>query len=138
MSNHNYRGSWDPSSFRIGQDDVVTPKAAIRKSRRVSLGKGKFIAGPVDVAWLSQTRKLGVTALWVGLSLWFLRGIRHSDSFIVSNLIMQEWEVLPDAKSRTLRKLEKAGLITIERRGKRSPRVTLVRHIEETATEVGL
>jgi hypothetical protein len=33
----------------------------------------------------------------------------------------------------------KAGLITIERRGKRSPRVTLVRpHIEETATEVGL
>jgi DNA-binding transcriptional ArsR family regulator len=127
MSNHNYRGNWDPNSFRIGLGDTATPKAAIRKGRRVSLGKSKFIAGPVDVAWLSQARKLGVKALWVGLSLWFLRGIRHSDSFIVSNLITREWDVLPDAKSRALRKLEKAGLITIERRGKRSPRVTLVK-----------
>jgi hypothetical protein len=126
MSNHNHRSSWDPSSFQIGPTDVATPKAAIRKGRRISLGKDKFIAGPVNVAWLSRARKLGVTALWVGLSLWFLRGLRHSDSFVVSNLIMREWDVLPDAKLRALRKLEKAGLITIERRGKRSPRVTLV------------
>jgi hypothetical protein len=126
MSNHNYRGSWDPSSFRIGLDDVATPKAAIRKGRRVSLGKGKFIAGPIDVAWLSQARKLGVTALWVGLSLWFLRGLKRSDSFVVSNLIMREWDVLPDAKNRALRKLEVAGLISIERREKSNPRVTLV------------
>jgi DNA-binding transcriptional ArsR family regulator len=40
--------------------------------------------------------------------------------------MMQEWGVQPDAKTRALRKLEKAGLIRIERRGKRSPRVTLV------------
>jgi hypothetical protein len=40
--------------------------------------------------------------------------------------MMQEWDVLPDAKRRALRALEKAGLIAIERRGKRSPRVTLV------------
>jgi DNA-binding transcriptional ArsR family regulator len=83
-------------------------------------------AGPVDVDWLSQARKLGVTALWVGLSLWFLRGLKRSDSFIVSNLMLQERDVLPDAKRRALRTLEKAGLITIELRGKRSPRVTLV------------
>jgi DNA-binding transcriptional ArsR family regulator len=67
-----------------------------------------------------------VTALWVGLGLWFLRGLRRSDTNIASNLIMQEWDVLPDAKSRALRALEKAGLITVERRGKRNPRVTLV------------
>jgi len=69
---------------------------------------------------------LGVTALWVGLSLWFLRGLKRSDSFIVSNLMMQEWDVLPDAKCRALRTLEKAGLIAIEPRGKRNSRVTLV------------
>ena len=40
--------------------------------------------------------------------------------------MMQDWGVLPDAKSRALRALEKAGLITIERRGKRSPRVSLL------------
>jgi len=85
-----------------------------------------FIAGPVDIIWLSRAHKLGVTALWVGLGLWFLRGLKRSDNFIVSNLMMQEWGVQPDAKRRALLALEKAELITIERRGKRSPRVTLV------------
>jgi DNA-binding transcriptional ArsR family regulator len=126
MSNHNYGGSWDPSSFRIGPGDVSSQKALIGKGRRISSVGRKFIAGPVDIDWLSQARKLGVGALWVGLALWYLRGLKHSDSFVVSNLIMREFDVQPDAKSRALRKLEKAGLITIERSGKRSPRVTLV------------
>jgi hypothetical protein len=34
--------------------------------------------------------------------------------------------VHPDAKTRALRVLEEAGLIAIERSGKRSPRVTLI------------
>jgi DNA-binding transcriptional ArsR family regulator len=126
MSNHNYGGSWDPSSFQIGPGDVAPQKASIGKGRRVSSVGRKFIAGPIDVDWLSQARRLGGPALWVGLALWYLRGLKRSNSFIVSNLIMREWDVLPDAKSRALRKFEKAGLITIERRGKRSPRVTLV------------
>jgi hypothetical protein len=126
MANHNSGGNWDPSSFRIGLGDVASKKVATRKGRRVSSVGGKFIAGPVDVNWMSRARKLGVTALWVGLSLWFLRGLKRSDSFVVSNLMMQEWDVLPDAKRRALRTLEKAGLITIELRGKRSPCVTLV------------
>ena len=110
MSNNNSsRASWDPSSLQLVSGDVAPPQAVIRKGRRVSSVRGKFIAGPIDVVWLSQARKLGVTALWVGLGLWFLRGLRRSDSFLVSNLIMQEWDVLPDAKSRALRKLEKAG-----------------------------
>jgi hypothetical protein len=122
MSNHKYGGSWDPAALRIGLGDVASKKVATRKGRHVSSVIGKFIAGPVDVDWLSQARKLGVTALWVGLSLWFLRGLKRSDSFIVSNLMMQEWDVLPDAKCRALRTFEKAGLIAIEPRGKRNPR----------------
>jgi DNA-binding transcriptional ArsR family regulator len=125
MSNYkSIRASWDPSSLILG--DAPPPRAVVRKGRRISSVRGRFIAGPIDVVWLSQARRLGVTALWVGLGLWFLSGLRRSDSFIVSNLIMQEWNVLPDAKSRALRKLEKAGLIAIERRGKRSPRITLI------------
>jgi DNA-binding transcriptional ArsR family regulator len=125
LSPHNDSGdTWDPSSLSLS--DVALTQATPRRGRRVSPVRGKFIAGPVDIAWLSEARKLGVTALWVGLGLWFLRGLRHSDTNIASNLIMLEFGVQPDAKSRALRKLEKAGLITIERRGKRSPRVTLV------------
>ena len=73
-----------------------------------------------------QASQLGVKALLVGLALWHLRGLRKADTFIVSNLMVQDWGIQPDAKRRALRKLEKAGLIRIERRGKRSPQVTLV------------
>jgi hypothetical protein len=125
MSNqYSTRVRWDPNSLVL--DGVVPSQAGIRRGRRTSSVKGKFIAGPVDVVWLSQARKLGVTALWVGLGLWFLRGLRRSNSFTVSNLMMREWGVQPDAKTRALRVLEKAGLIAVERRGKRSPRVTLI------------
>jgi DNA-binding transcriptional ArsR family regulator len=48
------------------------------------------------------------------------------NSFTVSNLMMQEWGVQPGAKARALRALERSGLIRVERRGKRSPQVTLV------------
>ena len=40
--------------------------------------------------------------------------------------MLQDWGIQPDAKSRALRKLERAGLIRVERQGKRSPQVTLV------------
>jgi DNA-binding transcriptional ArsR family regulator len=64
--------------------------------------------------------------LLVGLALWHIKGLRGADTFTVSNLIVRDWGIQPDAKRRALRALEKAGLITIERQGKRSPLVTLV------------
>jgi DNA-binding transcriptional ArsR family regulator len=73
-----------------------------------------------------------VKALLVGLALWHLKGLRRSNSFTISNLMVEEWKIRPDAKRRALRKLEKAGLITVERQGKRSPRVTLV--VRNTST----
>jgi hypothetical protein len=75
---------------------------------------------------LVQASQLGVKALLVGLILWHLKGLRRSNSFTVSNLMVEGWKIKPDAKRRALCKLEKAGLIAIERRGKRSPRVTLL------------
>jgi DNA-binding transcriptional ArsR family regulator len=87
----------------------------------------------VDVPWVCQAARLGVKALLVGLALWHLRGLRRANSFIVSNLMMQEWGIHPDAKRRALSKLEKAGLIRVERRGKRSPQVTLMLYAGETA-----
>ena len=116
---------WDPSCLRLDQTKVAT-NGGLHRGRRPSPIRDKFIAGPVDVCWVCQASRLGVTALLVGLALWHLRGLRRSNSFTFSNLIVEAWGIQPDAKSRALRKLEKAGLITVERKGKRSPRVTLV------------
>jgi hypothetical protein len=73
-----------------------------------------------------KASKLGVKALLVGLAFWHLKGLRRDNSFLVSNVMLQEWGIQPDAKARALRKLEKARLITVKREGKRSPQVTLL------------
>jgi DNA-binding transcriptional ArsR family regulator len=119
-----YNSTWDPSSLRLDQDGVK--RGCVRRGRRASPIRGKFIAGPIDVSWVVQAKRLGATALLVGLALWHLKKLRQADTFTVSNLMLQEWGVQPDAKSRALRALERAGLIRVERHGKRSPHVTLV------------
>ena len=124
--NTNTNTNWDPSCLRLDQTGVAGLKARPRRGRQASPIRDKFIAGPVDVSWVCQASRLGVKALLAGLALWHLKGLRHDKSFLVSNLMLQEWGIQPDAKRRALHKLEKAGLITIERQGKRSPRVTLV------------
>jgi hypothetical protein len=100
-------------------------KGGTSKGRRASPIRGKFIAGPIDVQWVVQASRL-VKSLLVGLALWHLKRLRQADTFMVSNLMLQEWGVQPDAKSRALRALERAGLIRVERQGKRSPKVTLI------------
>jgi hypothetical protein len=120
----NNSSNWDPRSLQL--DQVAGSKAGTRHGRRVPPVRGKFIAGPIDVSWVCKASRLGVKALLVGLALWHLKGLRRDNSFLVSNLMLQEWGIQPDAKARALRKLEKVKLITVERRGKCSPRVTLI------------
>jgi DNA-binding transcriptional ArsR family regulator len=129
----NTKSTWDPNYLRLDQTRVVRLKGRLRRGRQPSPIPDKFIAGPIDVSWVCQTSRLGVKALLVGLALWHLKGLRRDNSFLVSNLMLQEWGIQPDAKRRALRALEKAGLIRVERRGKRSPQVTLVVGMRLTA-----
>jgi hypothetical protein len=118
-------GTWDPSLLRLNEGEAARSQGATRRVSRPTV-KNKFIAGPIDVHWVCRASGLGVKALLVGLALWHLKGLRKADAFILSNLMLRDWGILPDAKWRALRKLEVAGLIRIERCGKRSPRVTIV------------
>ena len=125
MSNTNRVVPFNPKDFQLDAT-IPMPVRANRKGRQLSHKSTKFIAGPIDVRWLSLARKLGAPTLWVGLCLWYLKGLKRSVTFTVSNLTLEGWGVLPDAKSRALRKLEQVGLISVERRAKRTPRVTIV------------
>src|SRR5215204_5312906 len=104
MSNNNYAMTWDPSKLQL-TTSFSRPTAVRASCPRPS--RDYFIKGPVNIAWLSRARALGVTALWVGLIIWHLRGMRGSDTIVLSNKKTRELNVLPDAKSRALRKLEK-------------------------------
>jgi hypothetical protein len=92
--------------------------------------RGQFILGPVDVSWILRAVRLGVKALLCGLALWYLHGRRRKwktyDRKVVSNLALDGWGISPDAKRRALLKLANAGLIEVEYRGKRSPRVMVL------------
>jgi DNA-binding transcriptional ArsR family regulator len=123
MSNSN-NNRWDPRELQFPADQAA-PKL-LRRRRRKVYHRGRFIAGPIDVEWLAKARRLGVSALWMGLALWYLRGLRKTDGFVVSNRMMKSLNLEPDAKRRALRKLEAAGLIAISQRQKRSPLVTLI------------
>jgi hypothetical protein len=126
MSPYTYLNmEWTPDRFRLTQDKLSRLQGSSRQGRRSSPIKGKFIAGPIDVSWVCRASRLGVKALLVGMALWHIRGLRKAETFIVSNLMLQEWGILPDAKRRALRALEGARLIKVERRGKRNPVVTL-------------
>ena len=120
----NSRSNWDPRSLQI--DQVTASQRGTRQGRSVSPVKGKFIAGPIPVSWVCQAGRLGIKPLLVGLALWHIRGLRKNHTFIVSNLMLRDWGIQPDAKRRALRKLQGAGLITVERQGKRSPQATLL------------
>jgi hypothetical protein len=119
----NNSSNWDPRSLQL---DRASARRGTRHGRRVSPVQGKFIAGPIPVCWVCRAGRLGVKASLVGLALWHIRGLRKSNTFIVSNLMLRDWGIQADAKSRALRKLERAGLIRVERHGKRSPQVTLL------------
>jgi hypothetical protein len=125
-SNISTSGRWNPSRLRLDQNGVARSQGGARYGRRPSPTLGKFIAGPIDVAWVCQASRLGVKALLVGLALWHLKGLRKAATFTVSNLMVRDWSIEPDAKRRGLRSLEMAGLIRVQRRGKRSPLVTIV------------
>jgi hypothetical protein len=126
MSPNNTNINWDLTRFRLNQDAVAGLQEGARRGRRSIPIRGKFIAGPIDVSWVCRASGLGVKALLVGLALWHIRGLRKANTFIVSNLMLHDWGIQPDAKRRALRALEKASLIRVERNGKRSPQVTLI------------
>src|SRR6516165_7747180 len=82
--------SWNPDRLRLAPEPVTRSQGIDRRRRRGSPVQGKFIAGPVDVVWLLQARRLGVTALLVGLALRYIKGLRKTDTFILSNLMLQD------------------------------------------------
>ena len=118
---------WDTNALRLDKAFAGhTEKVSRRKRTMVRRVDGLFIRGPIPMNWLQAASKLGVSALWVGCVLWHLFGVKKSATFLVSNLHLHRWGVDRFAKSRALKALSDAGLIMIEGRGKRSPKVTIV------------
>jgi DNA-binding MarR family transcriptional regulator len=85
----------------------------------------RFLKGPVPMSWLASASKLGGKALAVGIALWRLAGATKSQTVILSTTEVATLGVDRNSKSRALRALEQAGLVSVERRPGCLPRVTI-------------
>jgi hypothetical protein len=72
----------------------------------------------------------------IGVALWYLSGLRKSSTVILANDLLERFHVGRKAKYRGLQALEGDGLIAVEGRKDRNPRVTiLTAGLEETEVQ---
>jgi len=112
------RMTWDRSS---GHYRKVGP------SRSTSTVTEHYLRGPIPLAWLQKAARLPGRTLAVGVALWHLAGLRRTRQHLsLSTERLAPFGVSRYAKDRALRHLTGAGLVTVDRKRGRSPRVTIV------------
>ena len=94
-----------------------------RKLRRRQTGK--FLKGPVPLAWLARAAALPGKALAVGVALWFEHGIAGRKEIAAGRGLLDQVNVNRKAGYRALRSLETAGLVSVDRHIGQCPRVKL-------------
>ena len=86
---------------------------------------GKFLRGPVPLAWLARAAAMPGKSLAVGLALWFEHGITGRKEIVAGRGLLSQLNVGRKAGYRAISSLEAAALVTVERRRGHCPRVKL-------------
>jgi DNA-binding transcriptional ArsR family regulator len=115
-------GEFAPTADPIGADETRLESIEMKTQRR----HNRFLKGPVPWDWIVRASALPGKALVIGLCLWRLQGATTSPTVTLSNAELSPFGIDRAAKSRALDALEKAGLITAERKRGRWPIVTLM------------
>jgi hypothetical protein len=97
----------------------------VPQERAPSRHKGKFIP-PIPFDWATAAGKLPGKASAVGQAIRFRAALRHQNTVKLTGAMTAAFGVSPTARLRALDALEKAGLIRIERHGRRSPVITII------------
>jgi len=84
-----------------------------------------FLKGPIPGAWLEVAVRLPGKALHVSLALWFEAGRKRTGTVTLGHALLRRFNVSRNAGYRALEALASAGLVEVEQRAGRAPRVTL-------------
>ncbi|MEI6470901.1 MAG: hypothetical protein WCO72_15705 [Betaproteobacteria bacterium] len=98
------------SSEKRLQLDIDTGKLVPSPKKKL------FLKGPVPIDWLSRAAELPGKTLNVALAIWWLKGMTQSESFKLTRKSLSLLCIKRDAASISLKRLEGAGLIKIQRR----------------------
>jgi DNA-binding transcriptional ArsR family regulator len=95
-------------------DDKVPIVEIITPRKR----QDRFIKGPLPLAWLEQAAQCSPSAVKVGLLLFYLRGLGHTELYL-SNERAGWFQMSRNTKRAALNAMERAGLVTLKRSGQR-------------------
>jgi DNA-binding transcriptional ArsR family regulator len=91
--------------------------------------EGEFIRGPLPLRWWGPACRVGEGSSIpaVALAVWFQVGVKRTrENLKLTNVMAGRFGVSPDAKRRALEALEGARLVLVNRRGRKSPLVTII------------
>jgi hypothetical protein len=97
----------------------------ITRSRRQGVTV-KFIRGPLPHEWFSRACRLGGKCANLALALWYVHGMGGSP-IMLPRRIRSEFGLGDSSTYYALQLMEKKGLVRVERRRGRAPRVTLLK-----------
>ena len=101
-----------------------------RSDRAPQHRKGeRFLRGPIPMAWICTASKVcgHGRGLNVAIALWFLSGLNNQKATVtLKSTVLRDMGIDRHAAYRGLEKLEKAGLVSVERNTGRLPIVTLL------------
>jgi hypothetical protein len=118
-------GLIDPDQLRytlpcngIGERKVELPTARRRRNSR-------FIP-PMPFEWFRQACLLPGKAVILAVAIWYLSKRQQSTTILLAQTTLHEFGISRQAKYRALPKLQAAGLITVQSRGRKNPQVTIL------------
>jgi len=94
-----------------------------------------FLKGPVPLNWLNKAATLSGKTLNVGIALWWQHGMSNGKPFKLTRKSLQSLCIERDASSDALRRLEQAGLISVERNPGQRPTVWILPLVTELLNE---
>ena len=86
----------------------------------------RYYVRTIPLNWACKAASLPGKTAGVGLALWFVAGVKRSTTIVLSGVLLRRFGIHRLAGQRGLAKLEGAGLVTVERVGRKSPRVTII------------
>ena len=91
-----------------------------RLKKRPQPSRPPFLRGPIPLEWLARAQKAGGSALAVGLTLWFVRGVNKGKAgpVKVGSSVRRRLELSRDQTGYGLRALEAAGLVAYVKKGR--------------------
>ena len=106
--------------------DIPTRRVVLSHEKKQMVNReSRFLKGPIPLPYLIRASILTGRAFLVFIVIWFLHGVTKNKTFSLKNSLLREFGVQRHAGYRALKKLEKAGLISVVRCQGRNPQITI-------------